>query len=79
VAASKIGEALDATEVVSTNDGLAFNGRGACHRRLKRVRLLGAFGEDIKKMLAIGLAHAVLTCAQAVREMFVGSRGPFVT
>jgi len=29
-------------------------------------------------MLAIGLAHAVLTGAQAVREMFVGTCGPFV-
>jgi len=48
------------------------------HRRLKRVRLLGAFGEEIKHMLAIGLAHAVLTGAQAVGEMFVGARGPFV-
>lgn len=29
-------------------------------------------------MLAISLAHAVLTRAQAVGEMFVGARGPFV-
>ena len=29
-------------------------------------------------MLTIGLAHAVLTGAQAVGKMFVGARGPFV-
>ena len=75
---AKIGEALDAGEIVRREDRLRGNGRSAAHRPLEGLGLLGAFGEQIEDRLAVGHGDAVAAGADAVGHVDVGAHRPFI-
>ncbi len=70
---AKIGEALDAGEIVGRKDRLRGDSRAAAHRPLESFRLLGALGEQIEDRLAVGHGDAVAAGADAVGHMDVGA------
>ena len=78
MAAADIGEALDCGEVVSLDDRLRRDRGRIGHGVLEGLALPGPFGEHLPNMLAIGLAYAVGSGAQARRDVLIGAGGEFL-
>src|ERR1043165_978676 len=75
MAAAGIGDALDAREIVSFDDGFGGPGGRIRHRSLEDLALLGALRQDLPDILAKSQGHAIAAATQTFRDVLIGQRG----
>jgi hypothetical protein len=75
MAAAGIGDALDAREIVSFDDGFGGPGGRIRHRSLEDLALLGALRQDLPDILAKSQGHAIAAATQTFRDVLIGPRG----
>src|SRR5262245_39383641 len=77
--AAHIRNAFNAAEIIGIENGACLEARVGGHRLVKILGLVRALGEQIKGMLAISPAHAVLARAKAMQEVLIRPCRPLIS